>query len=209
MKGILLNSGGIDSPVAAYLMAEHDLISVHFDSQPYSGGTERIAGRISQKLSELSKKEISNFTVSHGENLSQFIAVCGKEDRKYTCIFCKRMMFRVAEEIARIEHGDFLLTGENLGQVASQTLPNIYAISRVVDTPIVRPLIGLDKLDIITIAEKIGTYDISIEKVTPCSAVPQYPVVRAQLERIEALESRIDLEALVKKAVKTMRVGTW
>ncbi|MBU7044823.1 MAG: hypothetical protein HXS54_00180, partial [Theionarchaea archaeon] len=88
--------------------------------------------------------------------------------------------------------------------VASQTLQNIYVISQAVDIPIVRPLIGLDKLDIITVAEDIGTYSVSIEKAPLCSAVPQYPSVRAQLKRIEDIESGINIEGLIRKAVDTM-----
>ncbi len=201
MKGLVLNSGGIDSPVAAYVMAEHDLLTVHFDNAPFTATTPETAGKAVEKLNEILKRNISMVTIPHGKCLSEFRKICGTDDIKYTCVFCKRMMLRIAERIARMKVCDFLVTGENLGQVASQTLQNVYVTSRAVSIPVVRPLIGLDKLDIITIAEKIGTYDISIEKAASCKAVPRYPVIRAQLERIEAIEKRISIEKLIKEAV--------
>ncbi len=201
MRGLVLNSGGIDSPVAAYLMAQHDFAAVHFDNGLY-GSAAYTAEKIIEKLREILKKEIPSYTVPHDVNLSAFLKVCGKEGKKYTCIFCKRMMLRIAERIAQDEHCTFLVTGENLGQVASQTLQNIYVTSRAVTIPVVRPVIGLDKLDIISIAERIGTYNISIEKQIHCDAVPRYPVIKAQLEAIEALERDIDVEELVLRALE-------
>lgn len=202
MRGLLLNSGGIDSPVAAYVMGKRDyqLKAVHFDNRPYTTDTTEIALKTLKKVSDVLGKDIPFFAAPHGEILSAFINICEKEDRKYTCIYCKRMMLRTAEKVARRENCDFLITGENLGQVASQTLQNIYVTSRAVMMPIVRPLIGLDKLDIIALAEKIGTYTISIEKAAFCSAVPRYPVVRAQMQKIESIEKRLNIEKLVSKA---------
>lgn len=205
MKGLVLNSGGIDSPVACYVMADYDLIAVHFDNQFYGSATET-ASEVIEKLNDLLRKEIPLYTVPHGGTLSAFVETCSKEEKKYTCIFCKRMMLRIAECIAHIEDCTFLVTGENLGQVASQTLQNIYVISRAVTMPIVRPLIGLDKLDIIAIAERIGTYNISIEKAACCDAVPKYPAIRAQVERIEAFEKNMDIDSLVHKAVAQMEM---
>jgi thiamine biosynthesis protein ThiI len=205
VRGLVLNSGGIDSPVAAYLMGEYDLIAVHFNNEPYTDSTTRIAEHVIEKLEEVLGKKIPIFTVPHGMILSAFLAGCEDEDKKYTCIFCRRMMFRIAERIAHMKNCNFLLTGENLGQVASQTLQNIYVTSRAVEIPIVRPVIGLDKLDIIAIAEKIGTYDISIENKTYCDAVPRYPVIKAQLERVEAIESLIDIETSIQGTLRNMK----
>lgn len=201
MKGLVLNSGGIDSPVAAYVMGHYDLAAVHFDTYPYSSPV-KTAEKITKKLSEVLEKEIPHYTVPLGESLSAFLGVCGTDGKKYTCIFCKRMMFRIAERIALKEFCDFLLTGENLGQVASQTLQNIYVTSRAVEIPIVRPLIGLDKLDVIALAEKIGTYNISIENTESCRAVPQYPAIKAQLEKILTIEARMHVDELVGKALE-------
>jgi thiamine biosynthesis protein ThiI len=194
MKGLVLNSGGIDSPVAAYLMGKHDLTAVHFDVYPYSE-TKPVAENVIEQVNKVLKKDIPVLTVPQGDILSQFLDVCGDEGKKYTCIFCKRMMFRTAEKIAHETGCSFLITGENLGQVASQTLQNMYVTSRAVTIPIVRPVIGLDKLDIIALAEKIGTFRISIEKAAVCGAVPKYPVTRARLDKIEALEQLLGIDA--------------
>ncbi len=204
MNGLVLNSGGIDSPVAAYLMAAHNLTAVHFDISPYADNTAEIAKKVIEKLNKIIKKEIPLFVVPHGNVLSEFLQKCKKEGRKYTCVFCKRMMLRTAERIAHTIGCDFVVTGENLGQVASQTLYNIYVTSRAIDLPVVRPLIGLDKLDIISIAERIGTYDISTERATTCTIVPHYPAIRAQLSKVEAIEKCMDMEGLITNALNNM-----
>ncbi|MBU7032560.1 MAG: tRNA 4-thiouridine(8) synthase ThiI [Theionarchaea archaeon] len=201
MRGLLLNSGGIDSPVAAYKMADYDLMAIHFDNSPYSTGTSLVAGKIIDRLTQTLGKDIPSITAHLGNSLSTFLDNCEKEDRKYTCIFCKRMMFRIAQTFAHRNNCQFLITGENLGQVASQTLHNIYVTSRAVALPIIRPLIGLDKLDIITLAERIGTYEISIENSSQCRAVPRYPAIRANLSVIEALEKRLDISGLIDEAL--------
>jgi thiamine biosynthesis protein ThiI len=182
-------------------MADYDLMAIHFDNSPYSTGTALIAGKIIERLTMTLERKIPSLTAHLGNSLSTFLEKCEKEDRKYTCIFCKRMMFRIAQTIAHRHDCQFLITGENLGQVASQTLHNIFVTSRAVTIPIIRPLIGLDKLDIITLAERIGTYEISIENVSNCRAVPRYPAIRANLSMIEALEDRLDIQALVDEAL--------
>jgi thiamine biosynthesis protein ThiI len=205
LKGLLLNSGGIDSPVAAYMMADYDLMSIHFNNYPYSADSTDTVDRIIVQLSKIVDKDIPSLTAYLGRSLSAFLESCGKEDRKYTCIFCKRMMLRIAETLAEDYHCQFLLTGENLGQVASQTLHNLYVTSRAVTIPIIRPLIGLDKLDIITLAEQIGTYGISIENASRCTAVPRYPTIRANLSRIEELENRLNIHALIDEALSPVQ----
>jgi thiamine biosynthesis protein ThiI len=198
VRGLILHSGGIDSPVAAYIMvkAGFTLHAVHFEMKPFNE-TRFIAEKVMATLTTVVAGTIPLVVIPMGDAISQFLKVCGKEGKKYTCIFCKRMMYRIAEQIALNNECSFLVTGENLGQVASQTLTNIFVTSKAVDIPIVRPLIGLDKLDIISIAEDIGTYNISIQKKTQCTAVPAYPVVRAQLKRIEALEDTLDMTELI------------
>ncbi|MGD2248386.1 MAG: hypothetical protein PVF58_08255 [Candidatus Methanofastidiosia archaeon] len=198
MRGLVLHSGGIDSPVAAYIMAKagFTLHAVHFDMNPFNE-TRFIAEKVMTTLTTVVPGTIPLVYIPMGEALSQFLKVCGKEGKKYTCIFCKRTMYRIAEQVALKNECSFLVTGENLGQVASQTLTNIFVTSKAVDIPIVRPLIGLDKLDIISIAEDIGTYNISIQKKTQCTAVPAYPAVRAQLNKIEALEDTLDIAGII------------
>lgn len=198
MKGLVLHSGGIDSPVAAYLMVQagYTLKAVHFEITPFHE-TRFIAQKVMNALTAAIPDDIALEVIPMGEAISQFLKAQKKEGKKYTCIFCKRMMYRIAEQIALNNSCSFLVTGENLGQVASQTLKNIFVTSRAVDIPIIRPLIGLDKLDIINIAKKIGTYSVSIQKKTGCTAVPLYPVVRAKLKKIESLEDNLDMTSLV------------
>lgn len=207
MRGIVLNSGGIDSPVATHIMTErgYDVVCILFDNTPYTDErTRKRTISTIKKIEEVHKKRIQTFVIINGHNLSSFFKICGHTGRKYTCIFCRRMMFRIAETVAHMTGADMLVTGENAGQVASQTLTNILVTSKAVTIPIVRPLIGLDKLDIIEIAQRIGTYDISIQKAVCCFATPRYPAVRASLEKIEAIEKHMNLKELVDESVETM-----
>ena len=111
------------------------------------------------------------------------------------------MLLRYAEEIAKKENADAIIMGDSLGQVASQTLQNIRVIEQAVNIPVLRPIIGYDKEDIVQIAKKIGTYNLSIAKSTGCSAVPNKPATMAQLDAILAEEKKIDVDKLVKRAV--------
>jgi len=113
-------------------------------------------------------------------------------DEKYVCLLCKRRMYRIAEDIAREIHAGGIITGESMGQVASQTLDNLIVLDRVAGLPIYRPLIGFDKTEIITIARKIGTFEPSIMPVSNCCcAVPNRPATRADPQVIEDLEERL------------------
>lgn len=209
MRGVALNSGGIDSPVACHIMMEkgYDMSCVFFDNTPYTDErTKKRTISTVKRIEKIHKKRMKTFIIPNGDNLSAFFNVCGRRGRKYTCIFCRRMMFRVAEKVADTTRCDFLVTGENLGQVASQTSVNILVTSQAVTIPIVRPLIGLDKLDIITIAQRIGTYSLSIQKAVCCFATPKYPATRASLEKIEEIERKISIKESVETSVETMEV---
>ena len=103
---------------------------------------------------------------------------------KYTCVLCKRQMYRVAEEVAREEGAKGIVTGESLGQVASQTTDNLFVIDQACSIPVYRPLIGMDKVEIEEIARKIGTYEASILPVKSCQAVPKKPITKAKLEDV-------------------------
>ena len=187
MKGVVLLSGGIDSPVAYYIMKKKmDCIAIHF----VMNGKEKIEaimrllhGKIYFVSYEMIKEEIL------------------KVKESYRCIICKRFMYGVAEEIAKIEDANIIITGENIGQVASQTLDNIKAIEKVVGMPVVRPLIAMDKEEIVNVAKKIGTYEISITQNYRCSMVPKKPITKARVERVEKEEEKIE-KNVIKKAVK-------
>ncbi|MBU2638194.1 MAG: hypothetical protein KJ955_04425 [Nanoarchaeota archaeon] len=206
MKGILLLSSGIDSPVAGYLMLKKgvDLIAVHMDNQPLVNEMPKEKTiKLAKKLAVLSGKRIKLYIVNHGRNQVQMIR---NTERKYQCVICRRMMFRVAEKIAEKEKADFLVTGENLAQVASQTLQNMAVEESVVKLPILRPLLCNDKVETIKIAREIGTYDLSIEAGMCCSAVPKSPATKARLNAVEREEEKLNIDEMAEKAVSEAEV---
>lgn len=206
MKFVSLISSGIDSPVATYLLSKksEEMILIHGDIRPFTDDREiENFTRLTNHLKKISSSSIKGYITIHGESLKAFKQNC---NNRYTCIFCKRMLLRYAEKIAEKEGADAIIMGDSLGQVASQTLRNIKVIDQSVKIPILRPLIGFDKEDIIRIAKEIGTYDFSILLSNPCSAVPNKPVTQAKLDKILDEESKINIENLVKKAVETSQL---
>jgi thiamine biosynthesis protein ThiI len=206
MKIVSLLSSGIDSPVATFLISKKadELILVHADIMPFSDSNEKdkfleLAKYLSKKISCPTKAVI----VPHGNNLLEYKKNC---DVKFTCVFCKRMMLRYAEKIAEKYGADAIVTGDNLGQVASQTLQNIKTIEAAVKIPVLRPLIGFDKEEIISIAKEIGTYELSIKPSSGCSAVPDKPSTMAKLEKITEEENKIDINNLLNEALKKLKL---
>jgi thiamine biosynthesis protein ThiI len=205
-KCLLTISGGIDSPVAGFLMLRKgfELVALHFDNRPFSN--EIPLEKTKTLLEILSKKfgkKIKLCIVPHGKSQSEIVRNC---NRKYTCILCRRIQFRIAEAIARKEKADFIVTGEALGQKASQTIRNIATIDSAVKIPVVRPLIGLDKEEIIKIAREAGTFETSSINTPCCSVVPMFPSTASRLEEIEFNEGKIDVGKLVREGVKGSRV---
>ena len=204
MKLVALISGGIDSPVASYLMLEQgvEIIALHMDNRPFTDDKELMkALALIEHLGELCNQKIRTIIVPHKESQLAFSRNC---NRHLQCVLCKRMMLRIGERIAEMEDASALLTGESLGQVASQTIENIRVETQAIMIPIFRPLIGLDKVEIIDIAKKIGTYDISIGPGICCSIVPKKPSTRAVLDRVLREEEKIDLASLVRTAMNGM-----
>lgn len=202
MKGLLLLSEGIDSPVAGYLMKNKgvELDAIHFDSRPFTddGPLKKV-----KKMCKL--LGINNlFTVKHGQfNQAEIIKNC---NRKFTCVLCRRLMFRIAEEIARKENCDFLVTGENLGQVCSQTLGNLITAGSSINMKIMRPLLCFDKQDIVDMAKKIKSYEISIEPSICCGVVPKNPATNATILAIENQEENLNLKVMVKTSCQTVKL---
>jgi tRNA uracil 4-sulfurtransferase len=202
MKLISLLSGGLDSPVAAYLMLKQgvELVALHADN--HDGGNPEAVDktlRLVKKLEEVTGKKLPLYVLFHGRAQEAYFASC---DHHYQCIFCKRTMFRMGEALAKDVGAQALLTGDSLGQVASQTLQNMKIETRAVSLPILRPLIAMDKVEIMDIAREIGTYDISIEgSGEACPYVPKRPSTEAKRGRLEAEEEKIDVAGLIEQAV--------
>ncbi len=206
---VALISGGIDSPVAAWLMMRRgcDLIPVFFNSGKFSDKdyTERAMDTIKKIKEWAPGRTFKVYEVPHGDSLGEFIE---RGNVKYTCVFCKHMMYKTAVEIAKKEGAHGLITGSSLGQVASQTSDNLMIEHYRIDFPIYHPLIGLDKNEIVEIARKIGTYDISVRPATCCKAVPRHPSIHGQLEEIERIEADFDMRALARRELEGAVVTT-
>ena len=186
-KALLLLSGGIDSPVSGYLMQKLglEIIALHFSNEPFTDNGPEIK---SKKLFE--HLHFKKFIVM---NISDILGnVAKKCKREYYFIIMKRIMLRKACEVAKAEGCDFIITGDNLAQVSSQTLENMKVISSVSTFEILRPLLTYDKKEIIKIAMTIGTYDISNGPEVCDVLGPRSPATRSKLEKIEKEESRLE-----------------
>ncbi|MHA1950166.1 MAG: tRNA sulfurtransferase [Candidatus Thorarchaeota archaeon] len=194
-KVVCTISGGLDSPIAAYKMMKRGCIPVfvHFDNVPYGDdSTRNLAIRQAQRLTEyIHGHEIKMYIVPHGEDLTE---VLRHAPRKMTCVFCRRNMYRLAQEVALLENADAIVTGEIIGEQASQTTRNLLAEETAVsEIPIMRPCIGDDKDEIVQMARKIRTYEFAHEAVSCCSLPPKYPTVYSNLEIIEPTEEKMDM----------------
>jgi tRNA uracil 4-sulfurtransferase len=206
VKLVSLISGGIDSPVAAYLMLKQgvDVIALHMDNRPFTDEKNyNKAVSLVHRLEEVTQRPVPMYIVPHGPNHIAFARNC---ERHLHCLFCRRMMYRVASRVAQREGADGILTGESLGQVASQTLQNIFVENQAAGVPVVRPLIGFDKVEIIEIARKIGTYEISTLPGLCCTIVPKKPATAAKAEDLRVEEAKVDINALVEKSLEGMYV---
>lgn len=202
-KAITLLSGGIDSPVASWLVAKRgvDIEAVHFHSYPFTN--ERSQEKV-RDLARILSKYCGPIKLHMVNILDIQKAIAEKCNEEETTILSRRFMMGIAEEIGRSRYCDALITGESIGQVASQTMQGIVCTNAAVSLPIFRPLIAMDKVEIIKLAEEIGTYDTSIIPETDCCALfsPKKPVTKPRLERIEKSESKLDVEDLIKAAVE-------
>ena len=206
-KATVLISGGIDSPVAAYMMAKRGLVlnAVHFASPPYtSPQSEDKVHRLLKQVAAYSGN-IMLFTVGFTEIQEAIRDNCPED--MFTLIM-RRFMMRIASAIAEKEDSKALITGESLGQVASQTLPAIACTDAVASMPVFRPLIGNDKDEIITVSRKIETFDISIEPFEDCCTVftPKHPKTKPSLQMLEEAEKCLDIDSLTERALQNTKV---
>ncbi|MEA5020280.1 MAG: tRNA uracil 4-sulfurtransferase ThiI [Gordonibacter sp.] len=206
-KIVCLLSSGIDSPVATWKMARRGAvcIGVHFSGRPQtSDASEYLVDEIAQVL-ERTGCIARVYTVPFGDYQREIALIVPPELR---VIMYRRLMFKVAETIARIEHAGALVTGESLGQVASQTLDNIRATDNAVDCPVFRPLIGTDKLEIIGEAQRVGTFDISSQDAPDCCTLfmPRSPETHAKLSVVLEAESALPLEKWIDEIIENIEV---
>lgn len=205
-KVLCLVSGGIDSAVACYMMISRgfDVAMLHLVNWPFSDKKNLAkAEAIAKLLKDFYGAPLKLYTANHGSNQTDIIRSC---DRHLTCVLCRRFMYRTAEQIALREECQAIVTGESIGQVASQTLKNLRAISSAIKMPILRPLIGLDKEEIMKIARKIGTYETSISPGLCCTAVPSKPSTSANPERVLREEERLNLDEMMQRTIGSIEV---
>ena len=208
-RGLLLLSGGIDSPVAGFLMAKRgvEISAVHFHSYPFT------SERAEEKVKDLAKilamytGRIKMYSINLLNIQKAINENCNPAEMT---ILSRRFMMKIGEEIAKNHKIDALITGENLGQVASQTIEGLTVTNNAVDLPVFRPLIGLDKVDIIEMARDIETYETSILPFEDCCTVflPKHPVIKPRVRDILQSEESLDVKGLIDEAIENMEIYT-
>ncbi|MDE6302099.1 MAG: tRNA 4-thiouridine(8) synthase ThiI [Clostridia bacterium] len=205
-KGMLLLSGGIDSPVAGYMMAKRGMkqVAVHFASPPYT--SERATAKVLELRDIISPytAEMPVYVVPFTEIQLEIHEKCPSE---FMITIMRRFMMRVATILAKKENCGALITGESLGQVASQTVESMTSTESCAGLPIFRPLIAFDKEETMALANKIGTYETSIQPYEDCCTIflPKNPAIHPNLKKVEEAERKLDIDALVERAVD----GAW
>ena len=206
-KGLLMLSGGIDSPVAGYLASKRgiDIDCIYYDSPPHTSIEAK------NKVITLAKK-----LSKYGSNINLYVVpftdlqeeIYRNIDSTYMITIMRRMMYRIAEKVANNIKAKVIINGESIGQVASQTLSSMYVINNVTSMPVIRPVACLDKLEIIDISKKIDTYNTSIIPFEDCCTifVPKHPVINPNLNKSKYYETLIDYENLIEKAVENIEV---
>lgn len=207
MKLISLMSGGIDSPVASYQMLKQgvELVAVHFHNEtPGKAGVEHKVIKLCKKLSETGPVKL--YLIPFKDVQMELIKTIPAD---YRMIVYRRFMFRIAEKILEKENAVGFVTGDNIGQVASQTLDNITVIYAATKQKILTPLLGANKVDTVRIAREIGTFDISVIPYEDCCSflIAKHPMTKAKLENVERLESAVkNQEEMIQKAAENAKI---
>jgi len=210
-KAVFLVSGGIDSPVAAWLLIRKGVepVFAYFDNYPLCDeAAEEIALEAIRKVCTNAKAQDARaYIIPHSPDLQEIVSRC---PLKFACILSRRMMFRIAEQIAVKEGCAAIVTGDAIGQKASQTLQNITAADCVLSkVQVLRPLVGMNKLQIEGFARRIGTYEISIRPgVASCGVPTSKPSTSAKRSRLNEIEAALDVEGMVRRALESARVVT-
>lgn len=206
-RGLVLLSGGIDSPVSAFQMAKRGVYfhGVHFHAFPYT------PQQSIDKIVDLSYKLVpynGNFKIYSVNLLKIYQSIQKSCNPRYMTIIARRMMMRIAEKLSEKNDFSMLITGDSLGQVASQTIEGIQAIEDATNSVVLRPLIAMDKREIIDIAKMIDTYEISIQPFADCCLLfsPDNPITKPSIKRAREEESKIDVEKLVEEAIEEMEI---
>jgi len=206
-RATLLLSGGIDSPVAGWMIAKRGvhISAVHFHSYPYT------SDRAKEKVLDLARilaESCCGIRVHVVPFTKIQMEIHEKCPDEYTTLIMRRFMMRIAERVAHIEKAEALITGESIGQVASQTMTALGTTDMVVDMPVFRPVIGFDKTEIIALAEKIGTMETSSLPYEDCCTVftPRHPATHPHLDIIEDAEAKLDMEALIQEAMEGIEI---
>ena len=205
-KALLMLSGGIDSPVAGYLMMKRgiDIECIHYASPPYTNDLAR--EKVLDLLNVLKESAHGKITVHIIPFTKLQLSVYDHCEESYAMTVMRRMMYRIAEGVARKRHCKAIVNGESVGQVASQTLDSMLTINSVITTPVIRPVACMDKLEIIDVAERIGTYDISIRPHEDCCTIftPKKPATKPKIYKCEEFESQWDYATQVQECIDQM-----
>jgi thiamine biosynthesis protein ThiI len=202
-RAVSLFSGGIDSPVATWLVMKRgvEVYPLFMDQTPYVG--ESYLRRAEEAFGGIARYAPSEGFALYSAPMGRIMErILESPEPRFTCILCKRSMYRIAEEFCKYKRAKAVVTGESLGQVASQTLDNLYVLDSAVNIPVFRPLIGLDKVEIEDRARDIGTYSLTAHRVEGCKAVPSTPATRSRIEKMEVLEAHLGIIDLCQGAAK-------
>lgn len=206
-RALLLLSGGIDSPVAGFEIAKRgvEIGALHFHSYPFT--SERAKDKV-KRLAEQMAIYVGEFRLYNINLLNIYTEINKKCNPRYTTVLARRFMMRIGEFLAKRDDFDGFITGEALGQVASQTIQGISVVNAATNLPILRPLINMDKVEIIELAKMIETYDISIEPYDDCCSffAPDRPVTKPRINDILREEENLDIDGLIKDALETVEI---
>jgi thiamine biosynthesis protein ThiI len=203
---VSLFSGGIDSPVATWMIMKRgvEILPLFMNQQPYVGKdyVERAEKAFTQLRKYVPDEEFTLYSANISDLMRKLLEC---DEPRFRCVLCKRAMYRIAQQFSKKEKAKGIVTGESMGQVASQTLDNLYVLDNAVTIPVIRPVIALDKVEIEHISQRIGTYQVTAKSVNGCTVVPNTPATISNIEKIEELEKKLELYGICKSIGESIR----